>query len=159
MILSFTSISIFIELKIEDRIIKELGLSESSRGEADELLRSQNFLILLHHFLPSKINLHDLGNGWWNSNKTQKIALTGIKVNSNVLDFGMISSLDVPADLEIRREDHLLLWNLFCRNVGEVVRSLSIQTLAVDVLRQCCGHFLATVLKTRALKDVKDVSI
>ena len=67
---------------IEDRIIEELGFSKSSRGEADEFLRSHNFLILLHYFFPSNINVFDLGNGWWNSDKTQKIALTGIKVNS-----------------------------------------------------------------------------
>ena len=144
---------------IEDRIIEELGFSKSSRGEADEFLRSHNFLILLHYFFPSNINLLDLGNGWWNSDKTQKIALTGIKFNPKVSAFTIISDFDVPADLEIRREDHLLLWKLFCRNVGEVVHSLSIQTLAVDVWRQCCGHFLATVLIARALKDVKDVSI
>ena len=134
---------------VEDRIIKELGFSKSSRGKADEFLRSKNFLILVEHFRPWTIDLHDLGNGWWNSDKTQKIALIGIMVN-----------VSVPVDLEIRREDHLLSWNLFCRNVGKlVVHSSSIQPLAMHLLRQCCGHLLATVLIARALKDVEDVSI
>ena len=62
-------------------------------------------------------------------------------------------------DLAIWREDNLLPWNLFCRNVGEVMHSSSIQPLAVDVLRQCSGHLLAIVLIERALKDAKDVSI
>ena len=134
---------------VEDRIIEELGFSKSSRGKADEFLRSKNFLILVERFLPSTIDLHDLGNGWWNSDKTQKIVLKGCMFN-----------LSVPVDLEIRREDHLLSWNLFCRNVGKlVVHSSSIQPLAMHLLRQCCGHFLATVLIARALKDVEDVSI
>ena len=66
---------------------------------------------------------------------------------------------DAPMDLQIRRKNHLLSWELFCRNVGEVVNSSSIQKLAIHVFRQCSGHFLATVLIARALKEVKDVLI
>ena len=66
---------------------------------------------------------------------------------------------DAPVDLQIRRKNHLLSWELFCRNVGEVVNSSSIQKLAIHVFRQCSGHFLATVLIARALKEVKDVLI
>ncbi|RVW64184.1 hypothetical protein CK203_046313 [Vitis vinifera] len=61
------------------------------------------------------------------------------------------------ADLEIRRNHHLLSWKLFCENAGEVMSS--IQQLAVHLLRQCSGHLLATVLTARALKDVKNVRI
>ncbi|RVW77537.1 hypothetical protein CK203_050289 [Vitis vinifera] len=65
----------------------------------------------------------------------------------------------VLVDLEIRRNHHLLSWELFCRNVGEVVHSSTIQQLAIHVIRQCFGHFLALVLMARALKEVKDVCI
>ena len=134
---------------VEDRIIEELGFSKSSRGKADEFLRSKNFLILVEHFRLSPKYLHELGDSWWNSDKTQKIVLIDFIVNSKM-----------PVDLEIRRQDHLLSWKLFCRNVGNlVVHSSSIQPLAVHLLRQCCGHLLAIVLIARALKDVKDVSI
>ncbi|KAJ9687647.1 hypothetical protein PVL29_016220 [Vitis rotundifolia] len=133
---------------IEDRIIEELGFSNSTRGEAEEFLRSQNFFILLDDFDPWGINLHDLGNGWWNSDNTQKIVC---------ISFQFYPKL--PADLEIGRNYHLLSWELFCRNVGEVMHSSSIQELAVHVLRQCSGHLLATVLMARALKEVKDVRI
>ena len=132
---------------IEDRIIEELGFSKSSRGEAEEFLRSQNFLILLDNFDGWR-SLYPRRNVWWNSDKTQKIAFI-----NNEFD------READVDLEIKREDHLLSWNLFCRNVGEVMHSSSIQPLAVDVLRQCSGHLLAIVLIARALKDVKDVSI
>ena len=132
---------------IEDRIIEELGFSKSSRGEADEFLRIQNFLILLDHFNRWR-SLYPRGNGWWNSDKTQKMAFI-----NNEFD------RDTHGDLAIWREDHFLSWNLFCRNVSEVVHSSSIQPLAVDVLRQCSGHLLAIVLIGRALKDVKDVFI
>ncbi|CBI37406.3 unnamed protein product, partial [Vitis vinifera] len=133
---------------IEDRIIEELGFSTSSRGEAEQLLRSQNFLILLDDFDTRRINLHDLGNGWWNSDNTQKIALISFLVHP-----------EVPVDLEIKRNHHLLSWELFSMNVGEVVHSSTIQKLAVHVLKQCSGHLLATVLMARALKEVKDVRI
>ena len=133
---------------IEDRIIEELGFSKSSRGEADEFLRSQNFLILLDNFDGCQ-SLYPKGNDWWNSDKTQTIAFINNEFNR-----------DAHVDLAIWREDHLLSWNLFCRNVGKlVVHSSSIQPLAVHLLRQCCGHLLAIVLIARALKDVKDVSI
>ena len=133
---------------IEDKIIEELGFSKSSRGEAEQLLRNQNFLILLDDFDPSIINSHDLGNGWWNSDNTQKIVLISFLFHPGVL-----------VDLEIRRNHHLLSWELFCRNVDEVVHSSSIQQLAILVFRQCSGHFLATVLMARALKEFKDVRI
>ena len=110
-------------------------------------MRSQNFLILLDNFDGWR-SLYPRRNGWWNSDKTQKIAFI-----NNEFD------RDAHVDLEIKREDHLLSWNLFCRNVGEVMHSSSIQSLAVDVLRQCSGHLLAIVLIARALKDVKDVSM
>ena len=133
---------------IKDRIIEELGFSKSSRGEAEQLLRSQNFLILLDEFHTRKINLHELGNGWWNSDNTQKIVLINFLFHPWV-----------PVDLEIRRNHHLLSWKLFCRNVGEVVHSSSIKQLAIHVIRQCSGHFLALVLMARALTEVKDVCI
>ncbi|XP_034702622.1 probable disease resistance protein At4g27220 isoform X3 [Vitis riparia] len=134
---------------MQDRIIEELGFSKSSRGEAEQLLRSQNFLIFLDRFDPwiMDLDLHDLGNGWWNSDNTQKIVLMG---------YSGFSVVPV-ADLEIRGSHHLLSWELFCKNVGEVMSS--IQQLAVHLLRQCSGHLLATVLMARALKDVKNVRI
>ncbi|KAJ9687644.1 hypothetical protein PVL29_016217 [Vitis rotundifolia] len=133
---------------IEDIIIEEWGFSKSSRGEAEQLLRSQNFLIFLDDFHTRRINLHELGNGWWNSDNTQKIVWISFLFHPRV-----------PVDLEIRRNHHLLSWELFCRNVGEVVHSSSIQQLAIHVIRQCSGHFLALVLMARALKEVKDVRI
>ncbi|RVW73872.1 hypothetical protein CK203_059898 [Vitis vinifera] len=116
-------------------------------GKQSNLLRSQNFLILLDDFDPSIISLHELGNGWWNSDNTQKIVLMGYS--------GFPT--EPVADLEIRRRHHLLSWELFCKNVGEVMSS--IQQLAVHLLRQCSGHLLATVLMARAFKDVKNVRI
>ncbi|RVW73881.1 Disease resistance protein [Vitis vinifera] len=132
---------------IEDRIIEELGFSTSSRGEAEQVLRSRNFLILLDDLMPWVINLHDLGNGWWNSDNTQKIVLM---ICSGFRTMPVV-------DLEIKGRHHLLSWELFCKNVGEVMPS--IQQLAVHLLRQCSGHLLATVLMARALKDVKKVRI
>ncbi|KAL6311910.1 hypothetical protein AAG906_025840 [Vitis piasezkii] len=67
---------------------------------------------------------------------------------------------DVTAvGVEIRMENHLLSWELFCVNVGEVVHSSGIQRLAINVVEKCCGHLLAVVIMARALKDVNDVLI
>ncbi|KAJ9687657.1 hypothetical protein PVL29_016228 [Vitis rotundifolia] len=65
----------------------------------------------------------------------------------------------LAVDLEMRMKDHLLLRELFSRNAGAVVHSSSIRHLAIQVLKQCYGHLLATVLIARALKEVKDVRI
>ena len=49
---------------IEDRIIEELSFSKSSRGEAEEFLRSQNFLILLDNYVDGWRSLYPRGNDW-----------------------------------------------------------------------------------------------
>ncbi|RVW44410.1 Disease resistance protein [Vitis vinifera] len=56
-------------------------------------------------------------------------------------------------------ENHLLSWELFCVNVGEVVHSSGIQRLTINVVEKCYGHLLLVVIMARALKDVNDVLI
>ncbi|KAI8028294.1 Disease resistance protein [Camellia lanceoleosa] len=67
----------------------------------------------------------------------------------------------MDVDLEIRMEDHLLPWNLFCRNVGSsvVLSSSAIQQMAIRLVKECHGHLLAIVLLARALKDVTDIGV
>ncbi|CAL5378040.1 unnamed protein product [Camellia sinensis] len=64
-------------------------------------------------------------------------------------------------DLEIRMEDHLLPWKLFCRNVGpSLVHSSSvIQQMAARLVKECDGHLHAIVLLARALKGVADIGV
>ncbi|KAI8026809.1 Disease resistance protein [Camellia lanceoleosa] len=64
-------------------------------------------------------------------------------------------------DLEIRMDDHLLPWNLFCRNVGSslVLSSSAIQQMAIQLVKECHGHLLAIVLLARALKGVTDIGV
>ncbi|KAI8027610.1 Disease resistance protein RPS2 [Camellia lanceoleosa] len=64
-------------------------------------------------------------------------------------------------DLEIRMEDHLLPWKLFCWNVGpSLVRSSSvIQQMAAQLVKECHGHLRAIVLLARALKGVTDIGV
>ncbi|KAI8027611.1 putative disease resistance protein [Camellia lanceoleosa] len=64
-------------------------------------------------------------------------------------------------DLEIRMEDHLLPWKLFCSNVGpSLVHSSSvIQQMAPQLVKECHGHLLAIVLLVRALKGVTDIGV
>ena len=135
--------------EIEHSIVRKLGLSSSSRQEADELLKSKNFLILLDGFAPG-INLYEVGTNWWNSKNIQKI----------VYRCGSLHRFDPPGvGLGIRLEDHLLSWELFRWNVGEVLHSSSIQCFVIHLLKQCCGHLLATILMARGLKGVNDVRI
>ncbi|CAL5378056.1 unnamed protein product [Camellia sinensis] len=66
----------------------------------------------------------------------------------------------MDVDLEIRMDDHLLPWNLFCWNVGaSLVLSSAIQQMAIRLVKECHGHLLAIILLARALKDVTDIGV
>ncbi|XP_034701982.1 disease resistance protein At4g27190-like [Vitis riparia] len=135
---------------IEYGIARELGLSTSSRQEVDVLLQSKSFLILLDGVdLASSTNLSEVGTNWWNSKKFQKMVCTTSSMGRGVNH--------TEVDLEIRLEDHLLTWELFCMNVGNVVHSSGIQRLAIRVVKECEGHLLAIVLMARALREVDEV--
>ncbi|XP_010657929.2 disease resistance protein At4g27190 isoform X2 [Vitis vinifera] len=135
--------------EIRFSIERDLFPSTSGERKLDETLKGTNFFILLHE-VGERVNLYDMGTNWWNSKKIQKIVYT---TNSQHVD-------DVTAvGVEIRMENHLLSWELFCVNVGEVVHSSGIQRLAINVVEKCCGHLLAVVIMARALKDVTDVLI
>ncbi|KAJ9687689.1 hypothetical protein PVL29_016250 [Vitis rotundifolia] len=134
---------------IEYVIARELGLSTSSRQEVDGLLKSKSFFILLDnvdHF--SSTNLNDVGTNWWNSKKFQKMVYT--------TSMGRIADY-TEADLEIRLEDHLFTWELFCMEVGNVVHFSDIQCLAIRIVKECKGHLLVIVLMARALRDIDEV--
>ncbi|KAI8027848.1 Disease resistance protein [Camellia lanceoleosa] len=62
-------------------------------------------------------------------------------------------------DLVVRMEDHLLPWELFCRNVGPVVVNSCavIQQMAIRLVKECHYHLLAIILLARALKDATDI--
>ena len=134
---------------IEKHIAEQSGYSRLSRDEVDKKLKGTNFLIILDHIHES-IDLSEVGTNWWNWKNIQKIVSTTTLQKDHVW---------MTVDLEIRMEDHLLSWELFCMNVGEVVHSSHIQDMAVDVVERCCGHLLAIVLMGRALKEVNDVSV
>ena len=132
---------------IEDVIARELGLSTSSRQEVDGLLKSKSFLILLDDVdLASSTNLNDVGTNWWNSKKFQKMVCT----MGRRADY-------TEADLEIRLEDHLFTWDLFCMEVGNVVHFSGIQRLAIRMVKECKGDLLVIVLMARALRDFNEV--
>ncbi|KAL6328762.1 hypothetical protein AAG906_003779 [Vitis piasezkii] len=90
-----------------------------------------------------------VGSEWWNSENIQKIvcATRSQKVCQRM-----------AVDREIRLDDHLLSWELFCRNVGNIVHSSGFQHRATDVVQKCSGHLLAVVLMARALNMVFNVS-
>ncbi|KAI8028671.1 putative disease resistance protein [Camellia lanceoleosa] len=114
-------------------------------GSLDQYL-PDNFLLLVD-CIDGQIDLHDLkipGCGF--------LVLTtqSQKVHA-IMDF----------DLEIRMEDHLLPWKLFCWNVGpSLVHSSSvIQQMAAQLVKECHGHLRAIVLLARALKGVTDIGV
>ncbi|RVW42077.1 hypothetical protein CK203_093331 [Vitis vinifera] len=106
--------------------------------------------LMSHLVVPlEKLNIA-FGDHWWNSKNIQKI----------VYRCGSLHRFDPPGvGLGIRLEDHLLSWELFRWNVGEVLHSSSIQCFVIHLLKQCCGHLLATILMARGLKGVNDVRI
>ncbi|XP_054789500.1 uncharacterized protein LOC129295045 [Prosopis cineraria] len=64
-------------------------------------------------------------------------------------------------DAIIRIEDHVLPWEVFCKNVGKelVYSSSAIQRVAVQIVEECGGHLLAIVFAAKSLKHVEDVQI
>ncbi|KAI8027614.1 Disease resistance protein [Camellia lanceoleosa] len=117
----------------------------TSEGSLDQYL-PDNFLLLVD-CIDGQIDLHDL-----------KIPNCGFLVlttqSQNVREI-------MDLDLEIRMEDHLLPWKLFCRNVGPslVHSSCVIQQMAARLVKECHGHLLAIVLLARALKGVTDIGV
>ncbi|XP_059596938.1 uncharacterized protein LOC132254741 [Vitis vinifera] len=88
-------------------------------------------------------------------------ASLNIRRTQEWLSMGLIKNVDhvTAVGVEIMMENHLLSWELFCVNVGEVVHSSGIQRLAINVVEKCCGHLLLVVIMARALKDMNDVLI
>ncbi|THG09702.1 hypothetical protein TEA_024319 [Camellia sinensis var. sinensis] len=68
----------------------------------------------------------------------------------NVHDIGLV-------DLEIKMEDHLLLWSLFWKNVDNFPSK--IEPIASQLVQLCHNHLLAIILLARALKSVTDVRV
>ncbi|KAK3031409.1 hypothetical protein RJ639_037407 [Escallonia herrerae] len=60
-------------------------------------------------------------------------------------------------DLEIRMEDYVMQWDIFSENVGELLFPL--KSIALNLIEECQGHFLAIVLLARALRGVTDIGV
>ena len=134
---------------IEENIAAQLGLSTWTGPELDKFLKGTNFFIVLEN-IHERMELYKLGTSWWNSKKIQKIV--------SVTRFHDVHQR-MLLDLEISMDDHLLSWELFCLNVGDVVHSSVIERLAIHAVKECRGHLLAIVLLARALKEVTEVHI
>ncbi|XP_017970773.1 PREDICTED: uncharacterized protein LOC18607098 isoform X3 [Theobroma cacao] len=68
----------------------------------------------------------------------------------------IIFTSKMATDMEIRMEDHLLSWKLFCRIVGEGLLSPSIQQIAASLVKEYRGNLLAIILTARSLEKVTD---
>ncbi|KAI8027377.1 Disease resistance protein [Camellia lanceoleosa] len=117
----------------------------TSEGSLDQYL-PDNFLLLVD-CIDGQIDLHDL-----------KIPDCGFLVLTTQSQ--KVSEI-MDLDSEIRMEDHLLPWKLFCRNVGpSLVHSSSvIQQMAAQLVKECHGHLRAIVLLARTLKGVTDIGV
>ncbi|KAI8027914.1 Disease resistance protein [Camellia lanceoleosa] len=116
-----------------------------SEGSQDQYL-PDNFLLLVD-CIDGQIDLHDL-----NIPDCGFLVLTTQSQKIHEI---------MDLDLEIRMEDHLLPWKLFCRNVApSLVHSSSvIQQMAAQLVKECHGHLPAIVLLARALKGVTDIGV
>ncbi|KAJ7967960.1 Disease resistance protein [Quillaja saponaria] len=109
-----------------------------------EELRSKRYLVVLDN--ADGLDLHKIGIPTENFAGVL-VCITGAQYS------------DMTMDLEIRTEDHLLSWELFCKNVGSklVHSSSDIQNMAIGIVEECCGHLLAILLMASSLKNVEDV--
>ncbi|RYR35558.1 hypothetical protein Ahy_A10g050700 [Arachis hypogaea] len=66
---------------------------------------------------------------------------------------------DELVDLEIRTNDHLLPWVVFCHSVGKkfVYSSSAILTTAAHIVEECRSHLHAILLVAKLLKNHQDV--
>ncbi|CAL5379957.1 unnamed protein product [Camellia sinensis] len=137
--------------KVRQNIATQTGILRShktdltSEGSPDQYWPG-NFLLLVD-CIDGQIDLHDLeipDRGF--------LVLTTQSQNAHEI---------MDLDLEIRMEDHLLPWKLFCRNVGPslVHSSPVIQQMAAQLVKECHGHLRAIVLLARALKGVTDIGV
>ncbi|CAL5378048.1 unnamed protein product [Camellia sinensis] len=135
------------------------SIAEQIRGykEADEIFTDPNilrcylprdFFLLVDCTDNGQIDLHDLG-----------IPDCGFGLVLTTRSQKVYEIMDL--DLEIRMEDHLLPWELFCRNVGPslVHTSSVVQQMAIRVVKECHGNLLAIILLARALKGVIDIGV
>ncbi|WVZ26076.1 hypothetical protein V8G54_004620 [Vigna mungo] len=69
-------------------------------------------------------------------------------------DFGIACTMD----LNIWTQDHMLPWKLFYTYVGSCINcsSMTIQKIAVEIVKKSHGHLLAIVLVAKHLRYVKD---
>ena len=137
--------SLYLDIKgIEEEIATQLGFS-FNEWVLTKVLKNSSFLIILDDIYET-IDLYEMGSKWWNSRKIQKILCTTRYQQR------------MAVDLVIRLDDHLLSWELFCLNAGQIVHS-GFQHRATDVVEKCYGHLLAVVLMARALKMVFNAEI
>ncbi|KAF7114855.1 hypothetical protein RHSIM_RhsimUnG0074700 [Rhododendron simsii] len=111
----------------------------------DQLL-PHNFFLLVECF-DGQMDLHDL-----------RLPDHGVVVLTTPSQ-DVYKIMDV--DVEVRMEDHLLPWDIFCENAGRslVDSSSALQQMAIQLVKECHCHLLAVVLLARALKDVTDISV
>ncbi|XP_054777409.1 probable disease resistance protein At1g15890 [Prosopis cineraria] len=69
------------------------------------------------------------------------------------------SELTMAQDLNINTEDHLLPWEVFCRNIGTPIleSSFAKRLMAVRIVEECGGHLLAGVIVAKSLRNANYV--
>ncbi|KAJ7946539.1 Disease resistance protein [Quillaja saponaria] len=129
----------------------QFGDSSLLKSYIGEELSSKRYMVILHD-AHGKLDLYEVG--------IPETNFAGVLIYVT----GAPSShcdIRLKMDLEIRTEDHLLSWELFCRYAGiELVHSSSdILNSAMGIVEECRGHLLAILLMASSLKNVKEVKL
>ncbi|KAJ7946544.1 Disease resistance protein [Quillaja saponaria] len=129
----------------------QFGDSSLLKSYVQEELSSKRYMVILHD-ADGKLDLREVG--------IPKTKFPGMFIYVTGAPYSR-HDIRVNMDLEIRTEDHLLSWELFCRNAGrELVHSSSdILNLAMGIVEECRGHLFAILLMASSLKDVKEVKM
>ncbi|KAG5000005.1 hypothetical protein JHK87_021077 [Glycine soja] len=135
------------EIRVQEEINNKMaaGFSETKGGEEK---MNRHLVIVVDADSNKKLDLHKVS---FPTGVVVVLITTELKDD----DFRITSMMD----LNIRTQDHLLPWELFCSYVGssKVCSSLVIQRIAVQIVKECHGHLLAVVLVAKYLKNVEDV--
>ncbi|KAI8532044.1 hypothetical protein RHMOL_Rhmol11G0182700 [Rhododendron molle] len=127
--------------------------------QVDVLLpKHQYFSLDLNELLPHEYFLYlECVDGWANLRYLRLLDHGVIVLTARSQE--VYKAMDV--DVEVRMEDHLLPWDLFCENVGQslVDSSSALKQMAIQLVKECHCQLHAIILLARALKDVTDISV
>ncbi|XP_054778955.1 uncharacterized protein LOC129286891 [Prosopis cineraria] len=154
------------EVQIRQEIAKQLDLvtSKGDQAENDDILlrRLLEVEMTRMNHLAFLVDGNGKGNiDPWKAGFPKNMLACAVVLLTIESSLQEHDELLMGMDLEIKTEDHLMPWEIFCRAVGRelILSSSDIRRIAVQIVEKCRDHLLAIVLVARSLKNMKNVAL